>query len=90
VWRTYQVKTKERLLTQAALVSGKKVVYRVKPTCGIADRDIMLQLYNDVGMYPGVRIPSPEVAELGVKLHTAEDYIRERLLPHLGLQAIGS
>ncbi|CAG9997098.1 unnamed protein product [Clonostachys byssicola] len=71
-------------------VSGKKVVYRVKPTCGIADRDIMLQLYNDVGMYPGVQIPSPEVAELGVKLHTAEDYIRERLLPHLGLQAIGS
>ncbi|CAH0025361.1 unnamed protein product [Clonostachys rhizophaga] len=71
-------------------VSGKKVVYRVKPTCGIADRDIMLQLYNDVGMYPGVKIPSPEVAELAVKLHTAEDYVRERLLPHLGLEAIGS
>ncbi|KAK7222176.1 hypothetical protein V2G26_010179 [Clonostachys chloroleuca] len=71
-------------------VSGKKVVYRVKPTCGIADRDIMLQLYNDVGMYPGVKIPSSEVAELGVKLHTAEDYVRERLLPHLGLQATGS
>lgn len=71
-------------------MSGKKVVYRVKPTCGIADRDIMLQLYNDVGMYPGVKIPSSEVAELGVKLHTAEDYVRERLLPHLGLQATGS
>lgn len=50
----------------------------------------MLQLYNDVGMYPGVKIPSSEVAELGVKLHTAEDYVRERLLPHLGLQATGS
>ncbi|KAM5345998.1 hypothetical protein ACJ41O_011859 [Fusarium nematophilum] len=67
-------------------VSGKKVVYKVKPTCGIPDRDIMLQLYNGVGMYPGVKIPTPEVLDLGVKLHTAEDYIRERLLPHLGLE----
>ncbi|KAI8930864.1 hypothetical protein NX059_011881 [Plenodomus lindquistii] len=66
-------------------VSGKKVVYKVKPTCGIPDRDIMLQLYNNVGMYPGVEIPTPEVLELNVKLHTAEDFIRERLLPHLGL-----
>lgn len=69
------------------IVSGKKVVYKVKPTCGIPDRDIMLQLYNNVGMYPGVKIPTPEVAQLGVKLHGAEDFIRERLLPHLGLNA---
>ncbi|KAH7129137.1 hypothetical protein EDB81DRAFT_907025, partial [Dactylonectria macrodidyma] len=67
-------------------VSGKKVVYKVKPTCGIPDRDIMLQLYNNVGMYPGVEIPTPEVLELGVKVHTAEDFIRQRLLPHLGLK----
>ncbi|KAF6517879.1 hypothetical protein HZS61_001957 [Fusarium oxysporum f. sp. conglutinans] len=60
-------------------VSGKKVIYKVKPTCGIPDRDIMLQLYNNVGMYPGVDIPTPEVAMLGVKLHSAEDFIRERL-----------
>uniref|UniRef100_A0A0D2Y1T0 NmrA-like domain-containing protein n=1 Tax=Fusarium oxysporum (strain Fo5176) TaxID=660025 RepID=A0A0D2Y1T0_FUSOF len=68
-------------------VSGKKVIYKVKPTCGIPDRDIMLQLYNNVGMYPGVEIPTPEVAMLGVKLHSAEDFIRERLLPHLELDA---
>ncbi|KAH7469654.1 hypothetical protein FOMA001_g13920 [Fusarium oxysporum f. sp. matthiolae] len=68
-------------------VSGKKVIYKVKPTCGIPDRDIMLQLYNNVGMYPGVDIPTPEVAMLGVKLHSAEDFIRERLLPHLELDA---
>ncbi|KAF5678571.1 hypothetical protein FDENT_8950 [Fusarium denticulatum] len=68
-------------------VSGKKVIYKVKPTCGIPDRDIMLQLYNNVGMYPGVDIPTPEVAMLGVKLHSAEDFIRERLLPHLNLDA---
>ncbi|KAF5024140.1 hypothetical protein F66182_3774 [Fusarium sp. NRRL 66182] len=67
-------------------VSGKKVVYKVKPTCGIPDRDIMLKLYNDVGMYPGVAIPTPEVGKLGVKLHGAEDFIREKLLPHLGLE----
>ncbi|KAJ4215731.1 hypothetical protein NW759_009591 [Fusarium solani] len=69
-------------------VSGKKVIYNVKPTCGIPDRDIMLQLYNNVGMYPGVEIPPPEVLELGVKLHSAEDFIRERLLPHLGISPV--
>ncbi|KAH8597489.1 hypothetical protein B0O99DRAFT_684808 [Bisporella sp. PMI_857] len=69
-------------------VSGKKVVFSTKPTTGIKDRDIMLQLYNAVGMYPGVQVPTREVLELGVKLHTAEDYIRERLLPHLGLEAV--
>lgn len=72
-------------LTWHEIVSGKKVVYKVKPTCGIPDRDIMLQLHNNVGMYPGVEVPTPEVLDLGIKLHTAEDYIRERLLPHLGL-----
>lgn len=68
-------------------VSGKKVSFSTKPTTGIKDRDIMLQLYNAVGMYPGVQIPTPEVLSLGVKLSSSEDYIRERLLPHLGLLA---
>lgn len=48
----------------------------------------MLQLYNNVGMYPGVEIPPPEVLELGVKLHSAEDFIKERLLPHLGISPV--
>ncbi|KAH8593146.1 hypothetical protein B0O99DRAFT_653520 [Bisporella sp. PMI_857] len=69
-------------------LSGKKVVFSTKPTTGIKDRDIMLQLYNAVGMYPGLEVPTAEVAELGVKLHTSEDYIREKLLPHLGLKAV--
>ncbi|KAH7412949.1 hypothetical protein BKA64DRAFT_616561 [Cadophora sp. MPI-SDFR-AT-0126] len=69
-------------------VSGKKVVFTTRPTTGIKDRDIMLQLYNAVGMYPGVTVPAPEVLDLGIKLHSCEDYIRERLLPHLGLMAI--
>jgi hypothetical protein len=67
-------------------VSGKKVVFTTRSTTGIPDRDIMLKLYNSVGMYPGVKIPTTEVLELGVKLHTAEDFIRERLLPHLGIK----
>ncbi|KAH9204531.1 hypothetical protein DL95DRAFT_430335 [Leptodontidium sp. 2 PMI_412] len=69
-------------------VSGKKVEFTTKITTGIKDRDIMLQLYNAVGMYPGVAIPVPEVLDLGIKLHTSEDFIRERLLPHLGLEAV--
>lgn len=48
----------------------------------------MLQLYEDVGMYPGVQIPQQDLLDLGVRLHTAEEYVRERLLPHLGLEAI--
>ena len=48
----------------------------------------MLQLYNAVGMYPGLQVPTPEVLELGVKLHTSEDYIREKLLPHLGFNPV--
>ncbi|KAF2187337.1 NAD(P)-binding protein [Zopfia rhizophila CBS 207.26] len=67
-------------------VSGKKVVFTTLLTTGIPDRDIMLQLYNSVGMYPGVKVPTPEVLKLGVKLHSAEDYIREKLLPHLGIE----
>jgi hypothetical protein len=46
----------------------------------------MMELYNNVGMYPNMQVPTPEVLDLGVKLHTAEDYIRDKLLPHLGLQ----
>ncbi|PVH70622.1 NAD(P)-binding protein [Cadophora sp. DSE1049] len=71
-------------------VSGKKVEFTTKITTGIKDRDIMLQLYNAVGMYPGVTVPVPEVLDLGIKLHTSEDFIRERLLPHLGLKAVNS
>lgn len=68
------------------IVSGKTVQYSTRPTCGIKERDIMMELYNNVGMYPGVQIPTPDVLELGVKLHTVEDYIREKVLPYIGLE----
>ena len=48
----------------------------------------MFALYNEIGMYPGVEIPDPEVLKLGVKLHGVEDYLKERVLPHLGLKAV--
>ncbi|KAJ6076188.1 hypothetical protein N7499_008169 [Penicillium canescens] len=71
-----------------AKLSGKEVKYSTLPTTGWKERDIMLDLYNAVGMYPGLQIPTPEVINLGIKLHTAEDYIRDRLLPHLGLDEV--
>lgn len=58
------------------------------PTTGVPERDIMFELYNEVGMHPGVQFPDPQVLNLGVKFHNVEEYIREKLLPHLGLKAI--
>ena len=69
-------------------VSGKKCEYVVLPSTGVKERDTMFALYNEIGMYPGVEIPDPEVLNLGVKLHGVEDYLRERVLPHLGLKAV--
>lgn len=60
--------------------------YSTLPTCGIKERDIMMELYNGVGMYPGLQVPTKEVLDLGIKLHTVEDYIRDKLLPHIGLR----
>ena len=49
-----------------------------------------MELYNSVGMYPGLQVPTAEVLGLGVKLHTVEDYIREKLLPYLLGQTFAS
>ena len=48
----------------------------------------MFALYNKIGMYPSAEIPDPQVLNLGVKLHNVEDYLREQVLPHLGLKAV--
>ena len=48
----------------------------------------MFQLYNECGMYNGAEIPDRTVLALGVDLHGVEDFVRSRLLPHLGLAAI--
>ncbi|KAL2012623.1 hypothetical protein VTN00DRAFT_148 [Thermoascus crustaceus] len=67
-------------------ISGKRAIYTVLPSSGVPDRDTMFELYNSVGMYPGKEIPDENVLKLGVKLHSVENFIRDRLLPHLGLQ----
>jgi hypothetical protein len=69
-------------------VSGKRCHYIVLPTTGVPERDTMFQLYNEVGMHPGVQIPDAEVLKLGVEFHDVEDFIRDRLLPNLGLNAL--
>jgi hypothetical protein len=48
----------------------------------------MFALYNEIGMYPGVEIPDPEVLKLGVKLNGVEHFMRDQMLPHLGLKAV--
>jgi hypothetical protein len=45
----------------------------------------MYQLYNEMGMYGTKELPDDQIVALGVKMHSTEDFVRERLLPHLGL-----
>lgn len=70
-------------------VTGKPTVYKRLESTGWKDRDVMFQLYNECGMYNGKEIPDHNVLALGVDLHGIEDFVRSRLLPHLGLAAIG-
>lgn len=67
------------------VVSGRKCTYTVIPTTGVPDRDIMFKLYNAQGMYGTQPIPDPNLLALGIKFHSVEDFVRERLIPHLGI-----
>ncbi|KUI55842.1 NmrA-like family domain-containing protein 1 [Cytospora mali] len=69
-------------------VTGKNALYVRLETTGWKDRDVMFQLYNECGMYGNKTIPDENVLALGVKLHGIEDFVRTRLLPHLGLTAV--
>ncbi|KAL1858775.1 hypothetical protein Daus18300_009909 [Diaporthe australafricana] len=68
-------------------VSGKTTTYKRLESTGWKDRDVMFQLYNECGMYGDKKIPDQNVLALGVDLHGVEDFVRSRLLPHLGLAA---
>lgn len=70
-------------------VTGKEAIYTVLPTTGVPDRDIMFQLYNEMGMYGAKEIPDEKIMKLGVQLHDVDDFVRSRLAPHLGLPVIG-
>jgi hypothetical protein len=67
------------------LVTGKRCIWECLPTTGVPDRDIMYQLYNEVGMYGNTKLPDELILELGVQMHGIEDYVRERLVPYLAL-----
>jgi hypothetical protein len=55
----------------------------VLDSTGNEQRDMMFNLYNMTGTYPGVELPDPNVVDLGVRLHGVDEFIIERLLPHL-------
>lgn len=49
----------------------------------------MFRLYNHGYMYRGARIPDENVFKLlGVKFHDFEDFVRDKLLPYLGLEVV--
>lgn len=58
------------------------------PTTTVPDRDVMFQLYNEMGMYGTKEIPDQNVLKLGVKLHDIDDFVRSKLAPHLGLPVV--
>lgn len=66
-------------------MTGKKCTWESLPTTGVPDRDIMYQLYNEIGMYGNKELPDENIVALGVKMHGIEDFVRERLVPYLGL-----
>jgi hypothetical protein len=69
-------------------VTGLPTTYVVLPTTGNAERDKMFTLYNETGTYPGVKLPDQRVLDLGMELHSLEDFVKERLMPHIGLSDI--
>ncbi|KAI3390467.1 hypothetical protein diail_9567, partial [Diaporthe ilicicola] len=76
------------ILACVTRVSGKTTTYKRLESTGWKDRDIMFQMYNECGgMYIGKEIPDENILALGVNFHGLEDFVRSRLLPHLGLVA---
>ncbi|KAL1885703.1 hypothetical protein Plec18167_001198 [Paecilomyces lecythidis] len=80
----------QREITEAIeKLSGKQVKYTVLETTGVHDRDIMFHLYNHGYMYRGATVPDENVFKLlGVKFHDLEDFVRDKLLPYLGLKVV--
>lgn len=66
-------------------VTSKECTYTVPPTTRVPDQDIMFQLYNEKGMYGTKAIPDPNILALGVELHGIQEFVRECLIPFLGI-----
>ncbi|KAH9884115.1 NAD-P-binding protein [Cubamyces lactineus] len=77
--------TPRDILTSVKKVTGKDGVYICLPSTGVPDRDIMFQLYNEVGMYGTKELPDENISKLGIRMHNIDDFVREVLAPHLGL-----
>ncbi|KAM5536537.1 hypothetical protein V8D89_009814 [Ganoderma adspersum] len=73
------------ILASVKKLTGKDVTYTILPTTGVQDRDIMFQLYNEMGMYRTKALPDENILKLGVQMHGIDDFVREVLAPHLGL-----
>ncbi|EJF66364.1 NAD(P)-binding protein [Dichomitus squalens LYAD-421 SS1] len=73
------------ILASVKKVTGKDGTYIVLPTSGVPDRDIMFQLYNEMGMYGAKELPDENILKLGVQMHGVDDFVRLVLAPHLGL-----
>ncbi|CCM05618.1 uncharacterized protein FIBRA_07847 [Fibroporia radiculosa] len=65
------------ILASVKKITGKECIYTVLPTTGVPDRDIMFQLYNEMGMYGTKEIPDENILKLGVKLHGIDDFWRD-------------
>ena len=72
----------------ALTVTGKDGTYTILPTTGVRDRDIMFELYNEMGMYGAKALPDENIVKLGVQMHGIDDFVREVLAPHLGLSLL--
>ena len=48
----------------------------------------MFQLYNEMGMYGDKTLPDEAEVGLGVRMHGIDDFVREVLVPHLGLSPL--
>ncbi|KAI0708016.1 NAD(P)-binding protein [Earliella scabrosa] len=77
------------ILASVKKMTGKEGTYHCLPTTGVPDRDIMFQLYNEMGMYGIKALPDEGIVKLGVQLHGVDDFVREMLAPHLGLPLVG-
>ena len=67
------------MATDVVKVTRLPTKYVVLPTTGNDERDIMFNLYNKTGTYPGVVLPDKSVLDFGVKLHSLEEFVREKL-----------
>ncbi|KAI1791732.1 NAD(P)-binding protein [Ganoderma leucocontextum] len=76
------------ILASVKKLTGKDGTYTVVPTTGVADRDVMFQLYNEMGMYGTKALPDENILKLGVQMHGIDDFVREVLVPHLGLPLV--